>query len=191
VTRRGALVRSGTVDRLTPAGWEALRAHGVRTIIDLRNVDERADALGAPAGVEVIHVSLDRLEEDPEFWHDWMNGPQFATPLYYRPFMERFPDRIERVLDAVEQAQPGGVLFHCVGGRDRTGLVAIVLLAIAGVRADVIADDYALGAERAHTHDPTFEAFLGEKGTSSRELVIDLVGSLDYDRPGLRARLVV
>jgi len=188
VTRRGALVRSGTVDRLTPAGWEALRAHGVRTIIDLRNDDELVQNAGA---VETIHIALDRLDEDPEFWVDWVNGPQFATPLYYRPFMERFPDRIERVLDAVEQAQPGGVLFHCVGGRDRTGLVAIVLLAIAGVRADVIADDYARGAERAHTHDPAFEAFLGEKGTSSRELVIDLVASLDYDRPGLRARLVV
>jgi protein tyrosine/serine phosphatase len=120
-----------------------------------------------------------------------MNGPQFATPLYYRPFMDRFPDRIERVLDAVEGAPPGGVLFHCVGGRDRTGLVAIVLLAIAGVAPELIADDYALAAERAHTHDPAFEHFLAEKGTSSRELVTELVTSLDYDRPALRARLVV
>jgi hypothetical protein len=80
VTRRGALVRSEAVDRLSPAGWEALRTHGVRTA-----------------------------------------------------FMERFPDRIEGVLDAIEQAPPGGVLFHCT----------------------------------------------------------ELVASLDYDRPALRARLVV
>jgi hypothetical protein len=39
VTRRGALVRCETVDRLSPAGWDELRAHGVRTIIDLRNDD--------------------------------------------------------------------------------------------------------------------------------------------------------
>jgi protein-tyrosine phosphatase len=188
VTRRGALVRSGAVDRLTPAGWDALRADGVRTIIDLRNDDE---LIQNPGGVETIHIALDRLEEDPEFWADWMNGPQFATPLYYRPFMERFPDRIERVLDAVEQAQPGGVLFHCVGGRDRTGLVAIVLLAIAGVSSELIADDYALAAERADTHDPWLKEFPAEQGTSARELVTDLVASLDYDRPALRARLVV
>ena len=188
MTRRGALVRCETVDRLTPAGWEALRAHGIRTIIDLRNDDELVEHSG---GVETIHIPLDRLDEEPEFWVDWMNGPQFATPLYYRPFLERFPERIERVLDAVEQAQPGGVLFHCVGGRDRTGLVAIVLLAIAGVPADLIADDYARGAERAHTRDPALEEFLAEKGTSARELVTDLVARFDYDRPGLRARLVV
>src|SRR5918994_2351320 len=66
-------------------------------------------------------------------WSEWANGPQFGTPLYNGPFVQRFPDRIERVLDAVEQARPGGVLFHCVGGRDRTGLVAIILLAVAGV----------------------------------------------------------
>jgi protein-tyrosine phosphatase len=188
VTRRGALVRSEAVDRLSPAGWDALRAHGVRTIIDLRNDDELVENVG---GVETVHIPLDRLGEDPDFWVDWMNGPQFATPLYYRPFMERFPDRIERVLDAVEGAPRGGVLFHCVGGRDRTGLVAIVLLAIAGVAPDVIADDYALAAERAHTHDPALEDFLAEKGTSSRELVTELVTSLDHDRPALRARLVV
>jgi protein-tyrosine phosphatase len=176
------------VDRLTPAGWEALRAHGVRTIIDLRNDDERVETAG---GVETIHIPLDRLDEDPDFWVDWMNGPQFATPLYYGPFMERFPDRIEEVLDAIEQAPPGGVLFHCVGGRDRTGLVAIAALTAAGVPPDVIADDYALAAERAHTHDAIFEEFLAEQGTSSRELVTDLVATLDLDRPALRARLVV
>ena len=80
-----------------------------------------------------------------------MNGPQFGTPLYYRPFMDRFPEQIERVLDAIEQAPPGGVLFHCVGGRDRTGLIAIAALTVAGVAPEVIADDYALG-RRAGPH---------------------------------------
>ena len=95
------------------------------------------------------------------------------------------------MLDAIEAAPPGGVLFHCVGGRDRTGLVAIAALTVAGVPPEVIADDYALAAERAHTHDPMYEEFLAEKGTSARELVTDLAASFDYDRPALRARLVV
>ena len=188
MTRRGALVRSETLDRLTPAGWEALRTHGVRTIIDLRNDDERVANSGE---VETIHIPIDRLEEDPDFWDEWMHGPQFATPLYYGPFMERFPDAIDEVLDAIEQAPPGGVLFHCVGGRDRTGLVAIAALTAAGVTPEVIADDYALAAERAPTHDPAYEEFLVEQGTSSRELVTDLAASLELDRPALRARLVV
>lgn len=190
MTRRGALARSEALDRLSPAGWEALRAHGVRTILDLRNDDERLD-VAAPDGIEVVHISLDRLDEDPDFWVDWMHGPQFGTPLYYGSFMERFPDQIERVLDVVEQAPPGGVLFHCVGGRDRTGLVAIVLLAVAGVAPELIADDYARGAERAHTYDPALDEFLADKGTSARELVLELVASIEIDRPRLRDRLVV
>jgi protein-tyrosine phosphatase len=188
VTRRGALVRSDAVDGLGADGWAALRAHGVRTIIDLRNEDERAESAG---GVETVHFPLDGLDEDPDFWADWANGPQFGTPLYYAPFLERFPERLEQVLDVIERAEPGGVLFHCVGGRDRTGLVAIVLLAIAGVPPDLIAADYVRGAELAHTYNPALDEFLAEQGTSARELVIELVGSIDLDRAALRARLVV
>ena len=194
VTRRGVLVRSEAVERLSADGCRALRDHGVRTIIDLREDDERSDpgdGAGPHEGVETIHIPLDRIADDPGFWDDWMHGPQFGTPLYYAPFVERFPERLEQVLDAIEQAPPGGVLFHCVGGRDRTGMVAIAALAAARVEPEAIADDYALGAERAHTHDPVLEQYLAERGTSSRELVLELAESLDFDRPALRRRLVV
>ena len=102
-----------------------------------------------------------------------------------------FPAPLDEVLDAIENAEPGGVLFHCVGGRDRTGLVAIAALAVAGVPPELIADDYVRGAEKAHTHDPMLEEFLADRGTSARELVMDLVANLELDRPALRARLVV
>ena len=52
-------------------------------------------------------------------------------------------------------------------------------------------DDYARGAERAHTHDPVLEQYLAERGTSARELVLQLAASLDYQRPALRERLLV
>jgi protein tyrosine/serine phosphatase len=188
VTRRAALIRSEAVDRLSPDGWRALRDFGVRTIIDLREDDER----GEPGdGVETVHIPLDRIADDPEFWDDWMHGPQFGTPLYYGPFVERFPERIDEVLEAIEQAPPGGVLVHCVGGRDRTGLVAIAALAAVGVAPETIAEDYARGAERAHTHDPELEPFLAERGTSARKLVTDIAARLGHDRPALRRRLVV
>jgi len=194
VTRRGALIRSEAVDRLTAEGWRALRDHGVRTIIDLREHDELSDRRDGAArrdGIETIHIPLDRIADDPGFWDDWMHGPQFGTPLYYGPFVERFPERIEEVLDAIEQAPPGGVLFHCVGGRDRTGMVAIAVLAAVGVEPDAIADDYARGAERAPTHDPMYDDFLAARGTPARELVLELPARLELDRPALRARFVV
>ena len=152
----------------------------MRTIIDLREDDELSapdDGAAQRDGVETIHIPLDRIADDPEFWEDWMHGPQFGTPLYYGPFLERFPERIEQVLDAIERARPGGVLFHCVGGRDRTGLVAIAALGAVGVAPETIADDYARGAERAHTYEPVLEEYLAERGTSARELVLELGGA--------------
>jgi protein-tyrosine phosphatase len=194
VTRRRALIRSEALDRLSPDGWRALRNHGVRTIIDLREEDELSDSRDSAAqrdGIETLHIPLDRIADDPEFWDDWMHGPQFGTPLYYAPFVERFPERLEQVLDAIEHAPPGGVLFHCAGGRDRTGLVAIAVLAAARVEPEAIADDYAFGAERAPTHDPMYDGFLAERGTSSRDLVLELAGRLEVERPALRSRLLV
>jgi protein-tyrosine phosphatase len=186
-----SVIRADAPDRLSAAGWTALRDYGVRTIVDLRNDDERGEQAEVTDGVEVVHVPLDRLDEDPEFWDDWMHGPQFATPLYYAPFLERFPHSLDAALDAIESARPGGVVFHCVGGRDRTGLVAIAVLAAAGVAPETIADDYVLAAERAHTYHPALEEFLAERGTSARALVEQLAASLELHRPALRARLVV
>jgi hypothetical protein len=65
------------------------------------------------------------------------------------------------------------------------------LLAVAGVSPELIAEDYLRGAELAHTYDPALEEFLAQRGTSARELVIELAASIDLDRPKLRARLVV
>ncbi len=183
-------MRADALDGLTPAGWAVLRDHGIRTIVDLRNGDER-DRAPEPEGIDVVPIELDSLDEDEDFWADWMHGPQFATPLYYAPFLERFPHRMEQVLDAIEGARPGGVLFHCVGGRDRTGLLAIVLLACAGFTRDGFAAEYARAAAGAPTHDPALDDFLAERGTSARELVAELVGTLSFERPALRARLVV
>ena len=113
-TRRAAVVRADALGGLSDAGWAALIGHGVRTVIDLRNEDERAhvDASQRPASVTTVPIPLD-VSEDREFWNAWESGPQFGTPLYYRPHLERFPARNAAVVAAIADAQPGGVAFHC------------------------------------------------------------------------------
>jgi len=64
------------------------------------------------------------------------------SALYFERFLDRCPDRTADVLRAVADAGPGGVLFHCQRGRERTGLLAMVLLSLAGVPVDVIVADY-------------------------------------------------
>jgi protein tyrosine/serine phosphatase len=191
VTRHGAVIRADALDELSAAGWEALVAHGVRTVVDLRNDDERArgDAAARPAVVTTVHVALDG-SEDREFWDGWDSAPEFATPLYYRPHLDRFPERSVAALRAIARAAPGGVAFHCARGRDRSGQVAILLLALAGVTPEAIAADYALSGERlpalcaARGEDDDgaqLEAFLAQRGTTAQALVLALLADLDVE----------
>jgi protein tyrosine/serine phosphatase len=175
-TEWGAVVRADSLECLTERGWEQLHAHGVRTVIDLRNEDERGvNAAPRPASVETIRIPLDDTD-DREFWDDWENGPQFATPLYYGPHLHRFPQKSAEVLAAIASARPGGVAFHCAGGRDRSGQIAILILALVGVVEKEIVADYLLSHERMpamyaakgeEDQTPILEAFLRENGTGA------------------------
>lgn len=175
-TRWGAVVRADSLGGLSESGWRQLYAHGVRTVIDLRNEDEwGTDAALRPESVETIRIPLDE-SADREFWDDWENGPQYATPLYYGPHLGRFPGKSAEVVAAIAQARPGGVVFHCAGGRDRTGQIAILLLALVGVAEEAIVSDYLRSHERLpamyaargeEDQTPILESFLRESGTSA------------------------
>jgi hypothetical protein len=193
-TRWGAVIRSDALDELSAAGWEALRSYGIRTIVDLRNHDELpASPPQRPAGLTTVHVPLDGVEHT-DFWDEWASGPQFGTPLYYRPHLDRFPELSARALAAVARAEPGGVLVHCVGGRDRTGQISMLLLALVGVAPEAIAADYTINTDNAE--------YLAGRGTSSAEVIAATLADLDVparlrsgglgddDLAALRARLV-
>ena len=73
------------------------------------------------------------------------------------------------------RAEPGGVLIHCVGGKDRAGQLAMLLLALAGVAAEEIAADYvASGDDQA--------GFLAGRGTSSTEVIRSTLAGFDVER---------
>jgi len=177
--RRGAIVRADALDRLGPEGWAALEAHGVRTVIDLRNDDElRDDAAPRPTGLTTLHLPLDGVE-DVEFWKDWHGRPEFGTPIYYAPFLAHFPGRTAAVLKAVAAAEPGGVAINCGIGRDRTGLICILLLALAGVPVEAIAADYALSEARVTAG--RVGDFYERAGTAPEAVVAELLAGLDVE----------
>jgi hypothetical protein len=195
VTRRGAIVRSDSMQNLEARGWEEVEGYGIRTVVDLRSEHEIGpDASPRPASIETVNIPLD-VTEDREFWDVWENGPRFATPLYYRPHLERFAERSAEVVRAIATAPPGGVAFHCQGGRDRAGQVSLLVLALAGVEPEAIAADYALSDVRLRPlylsrgeedEAPKIAAFLGEQGTTARELIDALLADLDVEE-ALRA----
>jgi protein-tyrosine phosphatase len=81
---------------------------------------------------------------------------------------------------AAEQALPA--VFHCTGGRDRTGMVAALVLDLVGVDDDVIAEDYLLtqgATERTlswvEAHEPEFAALVGQITPEAREMRPDVI----------------
>jgi protein tyrosine/serine phosphatase len=139
-TRFRALVRSDLPGALSTADPRALAGYGIRTIVDLRASREVAETPSPLAGVPgYVHVSL---VEDPETWRA-LAGDADMGDFYLWLAAER-ADRIAEVLRSIAAAPPGAVLFHCLAGKDRTGIVAALLLDLAGVARGAIVDDYLL-----------------------------------------------
>ncbi|GIH23765.1 protein-tyrosine-phosphatase [Acrocarpospora phusangensis] len=188
--RRGAVVRSDNPERLTAQGWDALAAYGIRTVVDLRNAEERqGDLFPRPVSVTTVNVPLDDAD-DTEFWTYLWGNELDGSPLYYRIFVEQKAGHCAAALTAVARAQPGGILFHCGLGRDRTGLVAMMLLAIAGVAPADIAADYELSTDRL---PPLFAALgiddqteeirqiLARKNTTAHAALVAALHGLDLE----------
>ncbi len=142
-TTRGAIVRADNLDRLTAEGWDALLDHGVRTVVDLRNIEEYKPLLPLPEGVELIRVPLDELA-GPAWWEAY--GHLDGTPLALRPYLDHCPHAAAELIATIAGARPGGLVVHCGAGRDRTGLAALLLLALADVEPTEIVADYLLSA---------------------------------------------
>ncbi len=140
--RRGALVRSDQLCRLSDGGRAALVAHGVRTVIDLRNPAEAQqdpDPTLHEQGVDycLIPQQDDQLWRQPE-WVARTRSERDALVLDQRA------EHIAAMARAVAGAVPGGVLIHCLAGKDRTGIAVALLLSLVGVSDADIAADYSL-----------------------------------------------
>jgi protein-tyrosine phosphatase len=188
-TRFGSLVRADGLQRLTPAGWGALHGHGVRTCVDLRSSWEVSEHPYAPPRSDVVRVAApweEGLLDDPEFG-DWATSGVLGCALYFGPFLERFPERTAEVVRVIAEAPAGALVFHCERGRDRTGLLALLLLSLAGVPDDVIIADHlatdarliATGIARGHVPLVGEAELYAERGTTAEATVGDLLAGFD------------
>jgi len=158
-TRFGSVVRADSVRHLTDEGWQALVDYGMKTVVDLRTKEELEADPPAELPVEVLHIPF--LETDRSDWkqiEDELEAVVKAAPDVasatrdvYLVFLDHFASNVAAAVRAVANAPEGGVVIHCAGGKDRTGLVTALLLHLAGVRTEEIALDYALSEERLRT----------------------------------------
>ncbi len=177
LTSWGAVVRGDHPARLSAVGWSALQAHGIRTIVSLHShgyEENVPDTAPRPSDLTTVCVEIEDFT-DSEFMQKWAYNDLLSTPLYYRDVLERWPQFYADTLAVIARARLGGVLFHCRRGVDRTGIIAILLLAVAGVTPEAILADYELSV------DPEREVLLARENTTTPQVIRTLLDWLDID----------
>lgn len=118
-------------------------------VIDLRTEDEVTTAPNPFAAFADVHFANMPLFDDlsPEALS--LAAVEEAHPLeaFYLAALETRAGAIRDILSAMAGVQEGAVLFNCTAGKDRTGIVAALLLGIADVDRDQIIADYTLTAD--------------------------------------------
>ena len=155
--RRGALVRSDQLCRLSDGGRAALLAHGVRTVIDLRTpaeVERDPDPIWHEHGVDYVLIP----QQSEQLWRE-LDPVARTRAQRDSAVLDRRAEQIVAMARVVAHAVPGGVLIHCLAGKDRTGVAVALLLALVGVSEADIAADYTLSvANLAHELAAALEA---------------------------------
>ncbi len=177
-THWGAIVRGDQPAKLTAEGWSALYEHGIRTIVSLRThgFDEKDHPIVVPPYPEINVVSVE-IEDvtNKEFVEKWATSDLWGTPLYWTDALNLWAHRHAAALKAIAQAKPGGVYLHCIRGYDRTGIIAFLTLALAGVPMEDITADYELSA------DSVRDQLLAERNTNAYEVLQKTLAGIDLE----------
>ena len=156
------LIRSGALYNASIEDLNKLvNLYGLSTIIDLRNADE-TEHQPDPQLPNVKYYSLSVMGEDSanslaivEIYRQYQNNVGKAyvemirkgalVPDMYTNFFDSADSMqaYRRFFDILSSEQ-GSILWHCTGGKDRTGLATVMLLAILGIDEKTILKDFAL-----------------------------------------------
>ncbi len=145
-TRWRSLLRADDLAQLSQEGVRALADYGVATVIDLRWPEEAALA-PSPVPSALPQVRYQRISLLTHTEDEWrLRSRDVAKELWKCVVLEHVRVELRHVLAAIAAAPAGPLLFHCVAGKDRTGLIAALLLAVADAEPQAIARDYAMSS---------------------------------------------
>jgi protein-tyrosine phosphatase len=141
------LFRADGLTRLTPGDLARLGELGLRTVIDLRTPDEVTNGRIDPAHPDLAYHHLPMMDVLPP------EGelPRWADPMFvaeqYRDMLRSGSDAITKALELLADADAYPVTYHCMAGKDRTGVLSALVLELLGVAEADIVGDYALSGE--------------------------------------------
>ena len=179
-TKWGIFLRSGDMSAMTKDDQAALLRQGIRCVIDLRMAKEIAIA------PNVFSDSKKVAFFNHDFWgtrfDDYRSKRKSATPEeklsdLYCAGLEINGFVMSAVIKTLASGE-GSFVFHCRSGKDRTGLVAALLLVIAGVPDEVVAEDFGLSTtylnEPELTEDDLKKPGAYQKGSAPETMMLTL-----------------
>jgi protein-tyrosine phosphatase len=177
--RWGRIYRGDRLDELTDDDVEVLRGLGLAVVFDLRTLDERT---AFPDAIPSTHVPLfansplTRPDLDTSALTDRDDGVRMMTQVC-ADLVRHASREIGAILFTLADPRGTPMLFHCTAGKDRTGVVAGIVLEALGVPRDHIFDDFEL-TERYHRPE-AFRTMLERFGRHGLppEVVIGLHGA--------------
>lgn len=149
-TRWRTLFRAADIHALSPSAQSTLVDAGVRTVIDLRGSQELTEASSVFKEMSGIQYRPHNMTGDALI-NSWGTIPvpadsSIRLSTMYSTVLDERGDMVKSILETVSQPGALPAVFHCTAGKDRTGVLAAVLLGIAGVPRERIVEDYALSA---------------------------------------------
>jgi len=139
-------LRADSPHRLTAAGIARLEGEGLTTVVDLRTEAELA-AMPNPFanrdGITYLHQPVfEELAPLNLASIDFDGGDPLLD--FYRSALDDRHEALREILIMIAGVPEGAVMFHCTVGKDRTGIVAALLLGLAEVSPEDIVADYAM-----------------------------------------------
>lgn len=152
----GKIYRSALLSNLTTEDLQLLEALKVGTVIDFRGPKEVAaypDKL--PNKTNYIELAAGSEQDMPDDWADMAQGMKRTTEaesdkgaIAYYHNIDSYAKRYKPMFEQLLQLSPDSALvFHCMGGKDRTGLAAALIEYVLGVDKKQIVEDYLLTNE--------------------------------------------
>jgi len=138
-TRPGRLLRSESPHALSESGLRELLDLGIGAVVDLRTTSER-DKRPSPLAEAGVHTAHAPIFSDDDDYPDHLAT---ASEVYCWWLRERRTG-VATAMTAIADAPSAPILVHCHAGKDRTGVIVGLVLRLAGVSVDAIADDYAI-----------------------------------------------
>lgn len=139
-TKWGKYVRADSLHQLPIKSQNSLREYGVRYVVDLRYPDEGTYQLEEQLNIQYWNVPLHNPAD--------LKKERINTLVeLYCQLIDTRQDKIYQVTQHFVSTDDKTVLFHCKAGKDRTGIVAALLLDLVGVPRETIVQDYAMTSQ--------------------------------------------